>query len=98
MKSFQKNRKGVVVTILTIICFIFVIGLLSFFLSLTVQAVSEPTTTLANSFHNSSWTFYDALNGAETFMANFWIYLIVIAMFGLALWVYFDSQLRGERM
>ena len=98
MRSFRKNQSGVVVTILTIICFVVVIGLLGFFLTLAVQAVSEPTTALANSFHNSSWVFYDVLNAAETFMSNLWIYLLAIAMFGLALWVYFDSQLRGERM
>jgi hypothetical protein len=53
---------------------------------------------LANSFHNESWPFYNILSLAESFMNYLWLYLLVIAMIGLALYVYYDSQLRGERM
>jgi len=98
VRNFRKNRSGVAVTIITLFCFIFVIGMLWFFFSTIVEAVAAPSTILANSFHNESWPFYNILSLAESFMSNLWLYLLVISMVGFALWVYYDSQLKGERM
>ena len=98
MRNFKKNRSGVAVTIVVILCFIFTIGLMWFFFSTVVEAMAAPSTVLANSFHNESWPFYSILSLAESFMSNLWLYLLVISMLGLALWVYYDSQLKGEKM
>lgn len=51
----------------------------------------------------SHMTQYDTANStystfelADTFMSNLWLYLLVIAIFGLLYWVFIYSQRKGQ--
>lgn len=82
----------------TIIAFIFVIAFVWFMLWAVMTPLGASITPIANSYHNESWPLYDELNLAETFMSSFWQYLLLFAIVGLALWVWMESQYRGQRL
>lgn len=92
----KRKNSGVIYTIMTIFLFLFLIGILAFATSSAISATTDSLYPVINSYHNSSWTHYTMLGYAETFITNFWTYLLVIAVIGgLALWVYIYEQRKG---
>ena len=96
MKKLKRNQKGFTYILITIVAFLFIIGLASFFFLMVMQPISVAIQPIANSFHNSTWVMDTPLTYAEQFMDYFWQFMLVFAMFGLAFWVWMYSQHRGQ--
>ena len=82
----------------TAITFLFIIALVWFMLYAVILPIGASLTTVADTFHNSSWPLHTNLTQAETFMSYFWQLLLVFAVFGLAYWVWITSQRKGRIM
>lgn len=81
----------------TVGVFLFVMAFIWFLFYAIIQPISATMTPVADSFYNSSWSLDQPFTLATSFMDSFWQFLLMFAVFGLALWVYSYSQRRGRQ-
>lgn len=91
-----KPPTRIIYVFVTVITFLFIIALVWFMLYAVILPVGASLTEIATSFHTESWPLYNTLSQAITFMQYFWKLLLVFAVFGLAYWVWIESQRRGR--
>lgn len=96
MSALRKNRSGILYILVTIGLFLFIIGFVWFVAWAVIVPIDNAISPVAESFHNESWGLYEEFGYAQTFMTNFWLYLLALAFFGLVFFVYMYSQRRGQ--
>lgn len=96
LPTMRPQPTRIMYTAMVIAASLFILGFLWFCLYAAISLVQASTASVMSQYDiaNTSYVNYEL---AETFIANIWTYLLMIAVLGLGYWVYIYSQRKGQR-
>lgn len=96
MRSFRRNKRGILYIYAVILVTLFVVGFFwfAFYAAMSIARASIMA-SMAQYDNNST---YNTLELADTFLTNLWSLFLVVACIILAYWVFHYSQQRGQVM